>query len=49
MLPRRLRSVDALHLATALELGADLDAVVAYDSRLIEGARSAGLSVVTPA
>ena len=49
MVPTELRSLDALHLATALELGDDLDAVVAYDARLIEGARAAGLSVVTPA
>lgn len=47
--PGELRSLDALHLATALELGADLEAVVAYDRRLVEGARVAGLPVMTPA
>jgi predicted nucleic acid-binding protein len=47
--PPRLRSLDAIHLATALMLGDDLDALVAYDRRLIAAARSAGLEVVTPA
>lgn len=47
--PPELRSLDALHLATAVELGADLEAVVSYDARLIAGARAAGLPVVTPA
>jgi hypothetical protein len=49
VLPPELRSLDALHLATAVELGADLEAVVAYDARLIAGAHAAGLSVVSPA
>lgn len=43
-----LRSLDAVHLATALELGDDLEGVVAYDARMIEGARAASLVVVTP-
>lgn len=47
--PAALRSLDALHLAAALELGADLDAVVSYDSRLVGAAREAGLAVLTPA
>jgi uncharacterized protein len=47
--PAELRSLDALHLATAVELGADLEAFVAYDTRLIAGARAAGLPVLTPA
>lgn len=46
--PPELRSLDALHLAAALELGDDLDGVVTYDARLIDSARAAGLPVVTP-
>jgi predicted nucleic acid-binding protein len=46
--PAALRSLDALHLATALELGADLEGLVTYDARLIEAARIASLEVVTP-
>ena len=49
LLPPELRSLDALHLATARELGADLEAVVSYDSRLIGAARAAGVAVLTPA
>jgi predicted nucleic acid-binding protein len=43
-----LRSLDALHLATALEIGDDLEAFIAYDERLLDAARVASLSVVTP-
>lgn len=46
--PAVLRSLDALHLATAIELGAGLDAFVAYDPRLAVAARDAGLMVVQP-
>ena len=49
LLPSELRTLDALHLATALELGADLEAVVTYDSRLIDATRAAGVAVLTPA
>ena len=47
--PRRLRALDALHLATALRLGGDLEAMVAYDAALAEAARNAGIRVVAPA
>lgn len=46
--PDTLRTLDALHLATALELGADLDAVVVYDRRLAHGCDEADVAVVTP-
>lgn len=46
--PPGLRSLDALHLATALELGDDLEAIVTYDTRQAESARHLGLSVVSP-
>jgi predicted nucleic acid-binding protein len=43
-----LRSLDAIHLATALQLGGDLDALVTYDSRLAAAAGQQRLPVVTP-
>lgn len=46
--PPLLRSLDALHLASMSAVGRDLDAVVAYDARLIVAAESVGLLVVTP-
>jgi hypothetical protein len=47
--PPTLRTLDAIHLATALELVPDLDAFVTYDDRLAEAARMFGLPVVRPA
>ena len=46
--PDRLRSLDAVHLATALSLDG-LEAVVTYDLRLHAAAVEAGLEVVSPA
>ena len=46
--PPSLRTLDALHLATALSLGSALDAFVVYDERLARAATDAGLPVVTP-
>ena len=46
--PASLRSLDALHLATALELGNDLQGLATYDARMIEGAEVASIAVVTP-
>jgi predicted nucleic acid-binding protein len=43
-----LRALDALHLATAVLLGPDLTAFVAYDQRLVRSARAAGLPVASP-
>jgi predicted nucleic acid-binding protein len=45
---RRLASLDAVHLATALSLGSDLHAFVAYDRHLISSAQHHGLPVATP-
>lgn len=45
---RALRSLDAIHLATARILGPDLDAVVSYDDRLIKAATDAGLATASP-
>lgn len=46
--PASIRSLDAIHLASALELGAELVAFVTYDGRLAEAAAAAGLPVVAP-
>lgn len=45
---RSLRSLDAIHLATARIFGPDLDALVTYDSRLTTAASDAGLVIVAP-
>ncbi|HMI94756.1 MAG TPA: type II toxin-antitoxin system VapC family toxin [Polyangiales bacterium] len=43
-----LRSLDALHLASALAIQAQLTAFIAYDHRLAEAASTAGLELLTP-
>lgn len=48
LLPTALRTLDAIHLATALSLEADLAALVTYDERLAGAARGAGLEVRAP-
>jgi predicted nucleic acid-binding protein len=47
--PPTLRSLDAVHLASALSLGSELGALVTYDARLADAARAAGLEVIAPA
>lgn len=46
--PGILRSLDALHLAAALELGDDLQGLITYDQRLADSAKTLGIDVVTP-
>lgn len=46
--PAGLRTLDAVHLASALALGDRLDVLIAYDDRLLEAARGAGLPVERP-
>jgi predicted nucleic acid-binding protein len=46
--PDTLRTLDALHLAAALELGDELDAIVTYDARLADGCEAMGIAVVSP-
>ncbi len=48
LLPLELRSLDAIHLATATRLGADLDDIVTYDDRMATAARSMGYRVNSP-
>ena len=45
--PAKIRSLDAIHLATALEVGADIS-LVTYDDRLADAARAQALRVVQP-
>lgn len=46
--PESLRSLDALHLAAALELGDELNGIITYDNRLAEAARARGIEVIAP-
>jgi uncharacterized protein len=45
-LPGRLRSADAIHLAAAIRIQADI--LVAFDAELVAAATNSGLNVVTP-
>lgn len=47
--PTVLRSLDAVHLAAALSLGDDLEAIVTYDDRLAQAARANGIPVAAAA
>jgi uncharacterized protein len=47
--PPELRSLDALHLATILSVGEDVERVYCYDSRLTSAARTLGIEVAEPA
>lgn len=46
--PAELRTLDSIHIASALSLGADLLAFVTYDDRQRDAARKAGLPLVRP-
>jgi len=46
--PPSLRSLDAIHLASALELRDELTAFVAYDDRLLAAASALGMPVASP-
>lgn len=43
----QLRSLDALHLSTALQL--DVDAIITYDHRMAAAATDVGIHVIAPA
>jgi predicted nucleic acid-binding protein len=49
MVPSDLRSLDAIHLASAEALGSYLRGFVTYDERLANAAAGRGLRVVRPA
>lgn len=46
--PADLRSLDAIHLATARLLASDLREVVTYDDRMLEAARRIGMRAASP-
>lgn len=46
--PPELRTLDAIHLATAQALGTDLGLFVAYDLRLLQAAEELGLRTAMP-
>ncbi len=46
--PLSIRSLDAIHIATALDLGERLDGLYTYDERMSLVARHAGLDVHAP-
>ena len=48
-LPEPLRSLDAIHVAAAMELGDQLEALVTYDATMARVAEALGLPVLAPA
>lgn len=46
--PRELRSLDAIHLATAQQLRSDLGQLITYDERMAAAARQLDMRVVAP-
>jgi predicted nucleic acid-binding protein len=46
--PPRLRTLDAIHLATALDLDESVDVLLTYDKLLVAASRGAGLTVAAP-
>jgi len=46
--PAELRTLDAIHLATAAQLGRELGAVVIYDERMSDAAKRLGHRVASP-
>lgn len=48
LLPEGMRTLDAIHLATAQQLGEDLAHIVTYDARMKTAADALGLKVSAP-
>jgi len=46
--PVTLRTLDAIHIATALSIRADVSQLVTYDDRLASAAAAAGIDVISP-
>jgi predicted nucleic acid-binding protein len=46
--PAGLRTLDAIHIATALSLSEDVATLITYDARLAEAATAAGITVTAP-
>ena len=49
LLPAELRSLDAIHLATAARLRSQLGELITYDERMAAAARAVGHRVAAPA
>lgn len=47
--PATVRSLDAIHLGTALRIRPSLTSFVTYDKRLLDAAQAAGLPIDAPA
>jgi predicted nucleic acid-binding protein len=48
LVPASVRSLDAIHIATAQRLGRDLGRIVSYDERMIEAAAALGIKTSSP-
>ena len=48
LLPSELRTLDAIHLATAQRLGVDLSRLCTYDDRMRDAAEALGIAVIAP-
>ena len=48
MKPAELRSLDAIHLASAQQLGTSVKQIITYDERMSDAAKAAGWSVASP-
>jgi predicted nucleic acid-binding protein len=46
--PPVLRSLDALHLASAIEFGDELEGIITYDMRMTEAAQVLDVAVIAP-
>ncbi len=48
LVPAGVRTLDAVHIASAQVIGQSLNTLVSYDKRMLEVARSLGLPVAAP-
>ncbi|WP_326798431.1 type II toxin-antitoxin system VapC family toxin [Streptomyces sp. NBC_01808] len=48
LLPGRVRTLDAVHVASAQTIGPALDSLISYDKRMLEVAREVGLPTAAP-
>ncbi len=46
--PGIMRTLDAIHVSSAMALGDDLEAIITYDERMAGAARLVGLPVISP-
>ena len=48
MQPAELRSLDAIHVASARAFGSSIRQIVTYDERMADAAQAAGFTVASP-